>query len=177
MQLLAERASVQKQHADVSVRVQEKPRRTIRVVVVVATPHDAAEERLFEGAQHALTEGGIADEDVTVVPVPGISEIPMAVRCAAETARFDAAICLCSLVHPATPSAEITLPAVAHALQLVAADTGVPFTLGVLTAEAATEPSGGPMDGPARNGYDASKAALEMVAVVRALRDAESSGP
>ncbi len=30
---------------------------------------------------------------------------------------------------------------------------------------------------PARNGYDAAKAALEMVAVVGALRDAESSGP
>ena len=109
---------------------------------------------------------------MTVVQVPGISEIPMAVQCAAETARFDAAICLCSIIHRTTPPVEIMLTAVAHALQAVAAETGVPFTLGVLTAESITAATAGPIEGPANKGYEAATAALEMVAVIRSFRDA-----
>ena len=177
VRLVNEAAAAEQQRMNVSVHVRDATPRPIRVVVVMPRPHDAIEERLLSGARHALTEADIDDSKVTVVQVPGISEIPMAVQCAAETARFDVAICLCSIVQPMVPPVEITLAAVVHALQTAAAETGVPFTLGVLTAESVTEASGGPIEGPAKKGYETARAALEMVTVVRTLRDADSSGP
>jgi 6,7-dimethyl-8-ribityllumazine synthase len=142
------------------------------VVVVVARPHDAVDERLLEGARFALTEAGVDGGDVTVVEVPGISQIPIAVQYAAESARFDAVVCLCSLreTELPLPHVDITLSAVMHTLQIVTSQTGVPFTLGVLTADAVEPQTAGPVEGSASKGYDAAKAALEMVAVIRRLR-------
>jgi len=174
VQLLDEAAAARQQQQDVSMPVKSKQgetQRTVRVVVVVAKPHDAIDERLLEGARHALTDAGVDDRNVTVVQVPGISEIPMAVQYAAESARFDVAICLCSLRQTMMPHIETTLSAVAHALQFIASRTGMPFTSALLTTESVDDATAGPMAGPANQGYAAATAALEMVAVIRSLRD------
>jgi 6,7-dimethyl-8-ribityllumazine synthase len=99
------------------------------------------------------------------------------VQYAAESARFDAVICLCSLRAYAGPHVDITFSAVMHTLQVIASETGVPFTVGVLTADAVEPETSGAIEGPANKGYEAATAALEMVAVIRRLRDADSSRP
>ena len=67
--------------------------------------------------------------------VPGAFEMPQAARCAAETGRFDAVICLGCVIRGATPHFEYISSAVAHGIMDAAGETGVPMAFGVLTTD------------------------------------------
>ena len=141
-------------------------------MIVVAQADDAASRQLLAGARDACADARIAYGAITVVPVPGVSQIPVTVQCAAETGMFDAAVCLGILVRATARHADSAVSAVAHGLQLVASRTTMPWSFGVLATDSVEEATGC----ATREGYEAAKAALEMVAVVRTLRDADSSG-
>ena len=74
----------------------------LKFAVVVSKYNDFVTDRLQKGALAALAKAGVADDDITVVRVPGAFEIPMAARLAADTARFDAVIGLGCLIRGAT---------------------------------------------------------------------------
>ena len=141
------------------------------MAIVVSRFNDFVTDRLLSGAQHALRDAGVAEHDVTVVRVPGAYEIPMAAQRAAETDRFEAVVCLGCLIRGATPHFEYIASAVAHGLQIVASHTGVPLSFGVLTTNSAEEALERSVEGPTNKGYEAAMAALDMVAVYRALGD------
>ena len=67
--------------------------------------------------------------------MPGAFELPQAARCAAETGRFDAVVCLGCVIRGETPHFEYISSAVAHGIMEAAGETGVPIAFGVLTTD------------------------------------------
>jgi 6,7-dimethyl-8-ribityllumazine synthase len=140
-----------------------------RFAVIVSRFNPSITEALREGARTALVDAGAAPSDIEELDVPGAFELPQAARCAAETGRFDAVICLGCVIRGATPHFEYISSAVAHGIMEAAGDTGVPIAFGVLTTDneaQATERAGG---GRNSKGWEAAAAAIEMAVLFRKL--------
>jgi 6,7-dimethyl-8-ribityllumazine synthase len=140
-----------------------------RFCLVVSKYNDFVTDRLQSGAVAALVAAGAATDDITIVRVPGAFEIPLAAQHAAETAGFDAVVCLGCLIRGETAHFEYISSAVAHGLTSAAAATGVPMAFGVLTTNSIEEALARAVDGPGNKGHEAAVAAIEMAEVVAAF--------
>lgn len=141
----------------------------LRVAVVVSKYNDFVTDRLQAGALAALAAAGVAADDITLVRVPGAFEIPLAAQHAAETARYDAVVCLGCLIRGETSHFEYISSAVSLGLTHAAATTGVPMAFGVLTTHSIEEALARAVDGPGNKGHEAAVAAIEMAEVVAQL--------
>ena len=143
--------------------------------VVVSKYHDFITARLEAGALAALQAAGAGDA-VTIVRVPGAFEIPQAARCAAESGRFHAVVCLGCLIKGETPHFDFIASAVSQGLMDASGDTGVPMAFGVLTTdtwEQAEERAGSGRD---NKGFEAAAAAIEMARLFRRLHPTRPAG-
>lgn len=148
--------------------------RGLRIAVVVSRYNDFVTDRLRAGAVEALTVCGVADEDVTVLDVPGSFEIPMAARRAAETGRFDAIVCLGCLIRGETAHFEYIAAAASQGLINASGATGVPMTFGILTTDSAEQALARAGSGPTNKGWESAVAAVEMALLFRRLADTAS---
>jgi len=119
--------------------------------------------KLLEGAIDALTRHGVKEEEVEVAWVPGSFEIPYAAARMAKSGKYDAIICLGTVIRGDTPHFDYIAGEVAKGIAKIALDTGVPTIFGVITAdtlEQAIERAG---TKAGNKGRDAALAAIEMV--------------
>jgi 6,7-dimethyl-8-ribityllumazine synthase len=146
-----------------------------RFAVVVSRFNPAITDALRAGARAALLEAGAAPDDVQEFAVPGAFELPQAARCAAETGRFDAVVCLGCVIRGATPHFEYISSAVAHGLTTASGSTGIPMAFGVLTTNSAEEALERAVDGPANKGWEAAAATIEMALIAADLSSPASA--
>jgi len=135
----------------------------VRIGIVVSRFNDLVTDRLLAGAVDALRRAGVADEDITVLSVPGAVEIPTAADRLGRGGTVDAIVTLGAVIRGATDHYDHVCSMVAAGVQRVALDHDMPVTFGVLTTET-TEQALERAGGKAGNkGADAALAALEMV--------------
>jgi 6,7-dimethyl-8-ribityllumazine synthase len=140
-----------------------------RFAVIVSRFNSAITEALAAGARAALAEAGAAANDVEQFSVPGAFELPQAARCAAETGRFDAIVCLGCVIRGATPHFEYISAAVAHGIMETAGETGIPIAFGVLTTDTETQAAERAGSGRDNKGWEAAAAGIEMAVLFRQL--------
>ena len=137
------------------------------VGVVVGRFNGEVTSSLLERALDTLEEEGVARDAVTVVPVPGAFELPLAAMALAKTRRYACIVAIGCVIRGETPHFEYVAGEAASGLQLAALDTGVPVAFGVLTCDT-TEQALARID----RGADAVRTALEMADVFARLRSA-----
>jgi len=131
-------------------------------------PLTGALERM---ARRALLKLGARAGDVETVRVPGSFELPLAALLAARSGRFDAVLALGAIIKGETSHDEVIGRACADGLRAAAAETGVPVTLGVITApDMERAAARARTDGGRNLGTEAAAAAVAMVPVVRRLK-------
>ncbi|HXG52862.1 MAG TPA: 6,7-dimethyl-8-ribityllumazine synthase [candidate division Zixibacteria bacterium] len=143
--------------------------RGLKIGIVVSRFNRFVTDRLLQGALDGLRSHGGADEDLTVVRVPGAFEIPLAAEKMAASGKFDALICLGAVIRGDTPHFEYVSDAVTRGIGGVVERHGLPVSFGVLTTnnvDQAMERSGVK---ESNKGYEAALTALEMVSVARQL--------
>lgn len=104
-----------------------------RVALCVARFYEELAGKLESGARAALSEAGISDVDV--FNVPGAFELPLIARYAAESARYDAIVCLGAVIRGETDHYDFVAGEAARGIQQVQLLSGVPCGFGVLTVE------------------------------------------
>jgi 6,7-dimethyl-8-ribityllumazine synthase len=141
------------------------------VALVVSRFNGGLTNRMLARALEALDEAGVAPDAVTVMPVPGAFELPLAAMALAKTRRFACVIALGAIVRGETPHFDFIAGEAASGLQLAAIETGVPVAFGVLTVETVEQ-------GEARieRAADAVRGALEMADVFAQLRASAGTG-
>jgi 6,7-dimethyl-8-ribityllumazine synthase len=155
---------------DVSV-VEGEPRGGRRpVALVVSRFNGEITGRLLESALDELDRVGVPRELVTVMPVPGAFELPLAAMALAKTRRHACVVALGCVIRGETPHFEYVASETASGLQLAALETGVPVAFGVLTLEAAEQ-----ADARIDKGAEAVRSALEMVDAFQQLRAASTT--
>src|SRR5207247_4897674 len=122
--------------------------------------------RMLARALEALEEAGVTPDAVTVVPVPGAFELPLAAMALAKTRRYACVVALGAIVRGETPHFDYIASEAASGLQLAGIETGVPVSFGVLTVET-VEQAEARIDKAA----EAVLTALEMADVVAQLRE------
>ena len=141
----------------------------LRIGLVVARFNEEVTARLLDGALSALGEHGVSQDQITVAWVPGSFEIPLVARKLAESARYDAVVCLGAVIKKETAHFEYVSDQASTGIAAVGRETGVPVLFGVLTTysqQQALERSGGK---EGNKGYDAAVAAIRMADLMRRL--------
>jgi 6,7-dimethyl-8-ribityllumazine synthase len=137
------------------------------VGVVVSRFNGEITARMLERALATLEEEGVARDAVTVVPVPGAFELPLAAMALAKTRRFACIVALGCVIRGKTPHFEFVAGEAASGLQLSALETGVPVAFGVLTTETVEQ-----AEARVERAADAARGALEMADLFGRLRSA-----
>jgi 6,7-dimethyl-8-ribityllumazine synthase len=139
----------------------------LRIAVVVSRFNDDVTSNMLDGAREALTKHGVSDDDITIAHVPGAFELPLAARRLAETKRYDAIVCLGTVIRGETPHFDFISAEAARGVMNAGLDTGVPCVFGVTTPndkQQALERAGGKKG---NKGFDAVETAIEMANVLR----------
>jgi len=142
------------------------------VGVVVARFNGAVTNELLARALDELERAGVGREAVTVIPVPGAFELPLAAMALAKTRRYSCIVALGAVIRGETPHFDFIASEAASGLQLAGLETGVPVAFGVLTTES-EEQALERLD----KGAEAVRTGLEMADVFTQLRAAAGTAP
>ena len=137
------------------------------VGVVVSRFNGEITNGLLRSAFEALEEAGVTRDAVTVMPVPGAFELPLAAMALAKTRRYACIVALGCVIRGETPHFDFVAGEAASGLQLAALETGVPVAFGVLTVDT-VEQAEARIDKAA----EAVRSALEMADLFSQLRAA-----
>jgi 6,7-dimethyl-8-ribityllumazine synthase len=135
------------------------------VGVVVSRFNGGVTNRMLQTALETLTELGVAQDAITVMPVPGAFELPLAAMALAKTRRYACIVALGAVVRGDTPHFEYVASECASGLQLAGIETGVPVAFGVLTVENVEQ-----AEARIPKAADAVRSALEMADLFARLR-------
>jgi len=137
--------------------------------LVISRFNEFITNKLLEGALDALKRHGVDENDIEVALVPGSFEIPLIAKRLAQSKRYDAVICLGTVVRGGTPHFDYIATEVTKGIAQVGLETGLPVVFGVITAdtlEQAIERAGTKMG---NMGFDAAKNAIEMANLLRSI--------
>ena len=138
--------------------------------IVVGRFNSFIAERLLEGALDALIRHGAEDKNIEVARVPGSFEIPLAAQKMAETAKYDALICLGAVIRGATPHFDYVAAEVAKGIAHVSLDTGIPVAFGVLTTDSIEQAIERAGTKAGNKGFEAAMTAIETANLFRGLK-------
>ena len=141
------------------------------VGVVVSRFNGEISNRLLESALDALAAAGVAEERITVMPVPGAFELPIGAMALAKTRRYSCVIALGCVVRGETAHFEYVAGEAASGLQLAGLETGVPVAFGVLTVDTAEQ-----AEARVDKGADVARSALEMADLFSQVRNQARAG-
>jgi 6,7-dimethyl-8-ribityllumazine synthase len=141
----------------------------MKVAIVVARFNEFIVSKLVSGAQDALIRHGVEDDAIDIAWVPGAFEIPIIAQKFAESGKYDAVICLGSVIRGATSHYDYVCNEASKGIAQVSLKTGIPVLFGVLTTEnieQAVERAG---TKAGNKGYDVACSAIEMVNLIHQI--------
>ncbi|MEM9420965.1 MAG: 6,7-dimethyl-8-ribityllumazine synthase [Pseudomonadota bacterium] len=142
----------------------------LRVAIIDTGWNEFIVNQLSQGAIGTLERHGVSVDDIHHITVPGAFELPLAVRTAAQSGRFDAIVALGCVIRGATPHFDYVAGEAAKGISAVMADTAVPVAFGVLTTdtiEQAIERAG---TKAGNKGAEAAAVAVEMARLLPAIK-------
>ncbi|MBN6885696.1 6,7-dimethyl-8-ribityllumazine synthase [Cytobacillus horneckiae] len=141
----------------------------LKVAVVVSRFNEFITNKLLSGAQDALKRHDVAEDDVTIVWVPGAFEIPLTAKKLAESGKYDAVVALGTVIRGATPHFDYVNAEVAKGVAATAMQTGIPVIFGVLTTDSIEQAIERAGTKAGNKGWDAAVNAIEMGNLYKSL--------
>ena len=135
------------------------------VAIVASRFNGEITNKLLASALAQLDEAGVSRDAITVMPVPGAFELPLAAMALAKTRRYACVVALGCVVRGETPHFDFIASEAASGLQLAALETGVPVAFGVLTVDMVEQ-----AEARVSKGAEAVRTALEMADAFAPLR-------
>ena len=134
-----------------------------RFAIVASRWNDFISARLVEGALDALERLGADEKLVEVFRVPGAFEIPLLALRLAESEKFDAVICVGTIIRGQTPHFEYIAGEVTRGIGEAGLQTGVPVVFGVVTADTVDQAIDRAGVKLGNKGFEAATTAVELV--------------
>jgi 6,7-dimethyl-8-ribityllumazine synthase len=140
-----------------------------RFALVSSRWNDFLTGRLVEGALDALERLGADSGAVEHFRVPGSFEIPLLALKLAESGRFDAIVCLGTVIRGQTPHFEYVAGEVTKGISHAALSTGVPVLYGIVTADTLEQAIDRAGVKAGNKGFEAAMSAVEMVNLYKSM--------
>lgn len=141
-----------------------------KFALVVARFNGFIVESLLEGAVDTLKRvGNVAEQDITVVRIPGAFEMPLALQRVAASKKYDAIIALGAVIRGGTPHFEYVSGECTKGIGQVALTHDLPVAFGVLTVDSIEQAIERAGTKAGNKGAEAAMSVLEMVNVLEQL--------
>lgn len=137
--------------------------------IVCARFNDFINDKLLSGAVDALVRHGANADDIDTAWVPGAFEIPLVAKKMAESGRYDAIICLGTVIRGSTTHYDYVCNEAAKGIGAITLQTGVPVMFGVLTTENIEQAIERAGTKAGNKGAECALGAIEMANVLKAL--------
>ena len=149
-----------------------------RFAIVASRWNELISSRLVEGALDALKRLGAKDEKRRVLyRVPGAFEIPLLALRLAQSRKFDAIICLGTIIRGQTPHFDYIAGEVTRGIGQAGFDNGSAGVFGVVTADTVDQAIDRAGVKLGNKGFEAATTAVELVNLYKeALISEVSSG-
>ena len=147
-----------------------------RFAIVVARWNDFLTAKLTEGAIDALERLGADEKSVEVFKVPGSFELSLTALKAAQSGRFDAVICIGTIIRGETPHFDFVAGESAKGVAQVGMQTGVPVLLGIVTADNLEQAINRAGVKAGNKGFEAAMSAVEIVNLYKTMGGGENVG-
>ena len=135
------------------------------VAIAVSRFNGEITNGLLESALSELGRLGVGGDAITIMPVPGAFELPLAAMALSKSRRYSCVVALGCVIKGETPHFEYVASEAASGVLLAGLETGVPVAFGVLTVDT-IEQAQARLD----KGADAVRSALEMADAFGRLR-------
>lgn len=137
--------------------------------IVVARFNEFINSKLLAGATDALQRHGVEAEDIDIAWVPGAYEIPLIAQKMAASKKYDAVICLGTVIRGSTPHFDYVCAEVSKGVAQIGLHTGIPVMFGVLTTETIEQAIERAGTKAGNKGFDAAVGAIEMANLLRKI--------
>ena len=141
----------------------------LKIGIVVSRFNDLISKRLLEGAEDCIVRHNGDTNNIDVFYVPGSFEIPLTAKKIAQSKRYDAIICLGTLIRGNTSHFDFIAAEVSKGISQISLEFSMPISFGVLTTdtiEQAIERAG---TKSGNKGWDAALAAIEMADIFKQI--------
>ena len=138
-----------------------------RFAIVASRWNDFLTSRLVEGTLDALERLGVDEKSVELFKVPGSFEIPLLARKVAASKKWDAVICVGTIIRGQTPHFEYIASEVTKGIAQAGMETDVPVVYGIVTADTLEQAIDRAGVKAGNKGFEAAMSAVELVNLYR----------
>ena len=139
----------------------------IKVGIVAARFNEFIVSKLVGGAEDGLVRHGVKEEDITVAWVPGAFEIPLIAKKMLKSGKYDAIICLGTVIRGQTSHYDYVCNEVSKGIAQVSLESEIPVMFGILTTENIEQAIERAGTKAGNKGYDCALGAIEMVNLIK----------
>ena len=139
-----------------------------KIAIVAARFNSFVVEHLISGAKEALLKSGTKETNIELYYVPGAFEIPLALKKAVNTGKFDGIVALGAVIRGGTPHFEYVAGECVKGISQISLESEIPIAFGVLTVdtvEQAIERSGISEN----KGVEAAESVIRMISLIEKL--------
>ena len=147
-----------------------------RFAIVASRWNDFLTSKLVEGALDALERLGADEDSVEIYKVPGSFELPLTAMKVAQSGRFDAVICIGTVIRGETPHFDYVAGEAAKGVAQAAMQTGIPVLFGVVTTDTLEQAINRAGVKSGNKGFETAMAAVELVNLYKTMDGGESVG-
>lgn len=141
----------------------------LKIGIVAARFNEFIVSKLVSGALDGLKRHNVKDEDIDVAWVPGAFEIPLVADKMAKSGKYDAVICLGTVIRGATSHYDYVCNEAAKGIAQVSMSTGIPVLFGVVTTENIEQAIERAGTKAGNKGYDCALSAIEMAQLLKQI--------
>jgi 6,7-dimethyl-8-ribityllumazine synthase len=146
-----------------------KKEKNFNFAIVQSRFNEEIGERLLSGALSCLKENGYNENNIPIIKVPGAFEIPLAAEKLASQKKYDAIICLGTVIKGETAHFEYVSKAAADGILQVGLKYEIPVIFGVLTVYDEIQAEERSAKKENNKGWEAANVAIEMASLLSLL--------
>ena len=141
----------------------------MKVGIVAARFNEFIVSKLVSGAVDGLVRHDVNEDDITLAWVPGAFEIPLIAKKMAKSGKYDAIICLGTVIRGETSHYDYVCAEVSKGIAQVSLEAELPVMFGILTTDTIEQAVVRAGTKAGNKGYDCALGAIEMVNLMRQL--------
>lgn len=142
----------------------------LKFALVISRFNEFISSKLLDGAEDALVQHGADEKDISVFWVPGSFEIPPVASRLAGSKKYDAVICLGTVIRGETPHFDYISNEVAKGVAHVALNENTPCIFGIITADTLDQAIDRAGTKSGNKGRDAAISAIEMTNLYKKVK-------
>ena len=134
-----------------------------KVCIVASRFNEFIVSKLVDGAVDGLVRHAVDADNIDVAWVPGAFEIPLIAKKVAKSGKYDAVICLGTVIRGETSHYDYVCAEVSKGIAQVSLEAELPVMFGILTTDTIEQAVVRAGTKAGNKGYDCALGAIEMI--------------